>query len=496
MKKTVFVALISFFLGIFLAGYFFVYLPERNMPDSFLNEAPSSPSFLYASPVAQEKPDLDFVRVADKVGPAVVRITAERIERRRVTSFFDDFGDDFWDRFFGIPRGREQEFRSQVGGTGFFISPDGYLITNNHIVENAEKITIYTLQENEYKAEVVGTDAPTDVALLKIADKNLPFAELGDSGQVKIGEWVLAIGNPLGYEHTVSAGIVSAKGRQLFQSSEVPSYQDFIQTDAAINKGNSGGPLVNMKGEVIGITSNIASLTGGNIGIGFAIPSDLARKVVKQLQEKGRVVRGHLGVGTRDISEEERRALNLKSRRGAFIVEVTPGTPADKAGFERYDVIVEFDGQPIENTHDLSFKIADTPPGKKVDIKVIRDGKEKILTPKLDELSTGEETEKPSSSSGKDLGFNYTTMTSRLARRYGFQAEQGVLIMEVTRYSEAERKGLQPGDIILEANRQEVKDTNDLEKIINKLKPGDGLMLLIRRERESREFITTLRIPE
>jgi len=500
MKKTVLIALISFFLGVFLAGYFFVYLPERNMPDSFLNEAPSSPSFLYASPVAQERPDLDFVTVADKVGPAVVRITAERVERRRVTSFFDDWGDDFWDRFFGIPRdrGREREFRSQVGGTGFFISSDGYLITNNHIVENAEKITITTLQENEYTAEIVGTDPPTDVALLKIADKNLPFVELGDSGQVKVGEWVLAIGNPLGYEHTVSAGIVSAKGRQLFQSQEAPSYQDFIQTDAAINRGNSGGPLVNMKGEVIGITSNIASMTGGNIGIGFAIPSDLARKVVKQLQEKGRVVRGHLGTSSRDLTEEERKALKLKSRKGSFIVEVTPGTPADKAGIERYDVIVEFDGQPIENTHDLSFKVADTPPGTKVDIKVIRDGKEKILTAKLDELSTGEETEQPSSSSGQDLGFRYATMTPRLARRYGFQAEQGVLIMEVNRYSEAERKGLAPGDIILEANRQEVKTTDDLEKIISKLNPGDGLILLIRRERngESREFIITLRIPE
>jgi len=496
MKKTVLIALISFFLGVFLAGYFFVYLPERNMPDSFLNEASSSPSFLYASPVAQEKPDLDFVRVADKVGPAVVRITAERIERRRVTSFFDDWGDDFWDRFFGIPRGREQEFRSQVGGTGFFISSDGYLITNNHIVENAEKITIYTLQENEYKAEVVGTDPPTDVALLKIADKNLPFVELGNSGQLRVGEWVLAIGNPLGYEHTVSAGIVSAKGRQLFQSQEAPSYQDFIQTDAAINRGNSGGPLVNMKGEVIGITSNIASMTGGNIGIGFAIPSDLARKVVKQLQEKGRVVRGHLGVRTRDVSEEERRSLNLKSRRGAFVVEVTSGTPADKAGFERYDVIVEFDSQLIENTHDLSFKIADTPPGTKVEIKVIRDGKEKTLTAKLDELSTGEEGEQTSASSGQDLGITVSTLTPRTARRIGFRTEEGVLITEVRRYSEAEQKGLLPGDIILEANRQEVKDTDDFKKIINKLNPGDGLMLFIRRERESREFITTLRIPE
>ncbi len=497
MKKTAIIALFSFLIGILLAGYVFVFLPERNMPKSFLNESPSS-SFLYASPAAQAKPDLDFVRIADMVGPAVVRITAEKVERRRVVSFFDDWGDDFWDKFFGTPRDREREYRSQVAGTGFFISSDGYLITNNHIVENAEKITIYTLQENEYKAEVVGTDPPTDVALLKIADKNLPYVELGDSGRLKVGEWVLAIGNPLGFEHTVCAGIVSAKGRQGLQSSTAVSYQDFIQTDAAINRGNSGGPLVNMKGEVIGITSMIASPTGGNIGIGFAIPSDLARKVVKQLEEKGKVVRGYLGVGPQDLSEEERRALNLKSRSGSFVTNVAPGSPADKAGLERYDVIVEFNGQPVKNSHDLSFKIAETAPGTKVDIKVIRDGKEKILTAKLDELSTGEEAEQASTSSGKDLGISVTTMTRSIARRYGFQTEEGVLIREVRRYSEAERKGLRAGDIILEANRQEVKDTGDLEKIINKLKPGDGLILLIRRERDgdSTEFITTLKIPE
>ncbi|MGD8535964.1 MAG: Do family serine endopeptidase [Candidatus Aminicenantes bacterium] len=498
MKKTAIVALVSFFIGILLAGYVFVFLPERNMPQSFLNESPSSTSFLYASPTAQAKPELDFVRIADLVGPAVVRITAERVERRRVVSFFDDWGDDWWDRFFGVPRDREREYRSQVGGTGFFISSDGYLITNNHIVENAEKITITTLQENEYKAEVVGTDPPTDVALLKITEKNLPYVELGDSGRVKIGEWVLAIGNPLGFEHTVSAGIVSAKGRQGLQSSTAISYQDFIQTDAAINRGNSGGPLVNMKGEVIGITSMIASPTGGNIGIGFAIPSNLARKVVKQLEEKGKVVRGYLGVYPQDLSEEERRALDLKSRRGAFVTKVEPGAPADKAGFERYDVIIEFNNQPVKNSHDLSFQIAETAPGTKVDIKVIRDGKEKILTAKLEELSTGEEEEQASTSSGQDLGITVTSMTPRRARQLRFQTEEGVLITEVRRYSEAEQKGLRAGDIILEANRQEVRDTNDLEKIINRLKPGDGLILLLRRERdgESTEFIRTLKIPE
>jgi serine protease Do len=498
MKKTALVALISFFAGILLAGYIFIYLPERNMPESFLNEPPSSSSFLHASPIPQGRLDLDFVRIADMVGPAVVRISTERVEKRRVVSPFDDWGDDFWDRFFGNPRGREREFRSEVRGTGFFISTDGYILTNNHLVENAEKVIVYSIQEKEYKAEIIGIDPPTDLALLKIADKNLPYVALGDSALVKVGEWVLAIGNPLGFEHTVSAGIVSAKGRQLIQASTAPSYQDFIQTDAAINRGNSGGPLVNMRGEVIGITSMIASPTGGSIGIGFAIPSNLALKVVKQLQDKGRVIRGFLGVNPQDLSEEEKRALDLKSRRGAFITQVEPGTPAEKAGLERYDVIIEFNGQPVKNSHDISFKIAETAPGTKVDIKVIRDGKEKILTAKLEELSTGEEAEQASSSSSKDLGITVSTLTPRAARSLQLQTQEGVLITEVTRYSEAARKGLGRWDIILEANRQKIRDTDDLKREINKLNPGDGLILLIRRERngESTEFIATLKIPE
>ena len=498
MKKTALVAALSFLLGILLAGYIFVYQPEKNVPDNFLSESPSSPSFLYASPTPQAKPNLDFVRVADMIGPSVVRITAEKVERRRMVSFFDDWGDDFWDRFFGIPRGREREFRTEVGGTGFFISADGYLITNNHIVENAEKITIKTIQDEEYSAEIIGTDPPTDLALLKIGEKNLPFAELGDSGILKVGEWVLAIGNPLGFEHTVSAGIVSAKGRQLIQSSTDLSYQDFIQTDAAINRGNSGGPLVNMRGEVVGITSMIASPTGGNIGIGFAIPSNLARKVIRQLKDKGKVIRGYLGIRPRDLTEDERKAWNLKSRKGSLIEQVEPGTPADKAGLERYDVIVEFNGQPVKNSHDLSFKIAEAEPGKKVEIKVIRDGKEKILTAKLVELSTGDEIEQPEASSGQDLGISVSNMTPRIARRLGVNTEEGVLITDIRQYSEANRKGLQVYDVIIEANRQRVKDVDDLRAVIKKLDAGDSLVLLIRRETngEPRELIRTLKIPE
>ena len=496
MKKTALIALICFFLGIFLASFVFVYLPEKNAPDSFLEETPgSSPSFLHASPSLQMKPDLDFVSIADKVGPAVVRIAAEKVEKRRVSSFWEDWPEDFWDRFFGIPRGREREFRSEARGTGFFISADGYIVTNNHMVENAEKVTITTLNEKEYKAKIVGTDPNTDLALLKVSDKNLPFAELGDSEKLRVGEWVLAIGNPWGFEHTVTAGIVSSKGRQL-GIPDVP-YQDYIQTDAAINRGNSGGPLVNMRGEVVGITSNIISPSGGNIGIGFAIPSNLARKIVKQLKEKGRVVRGYLGVRSGPVTEDDKEAFKLKTKIGAVIGEVVRGTPAAKAGLKKYDVIIEVSGNPIKDHHDLMFKIAEIEPGTKIEIKVIRDGKEKIITATLGEWTSEKEQEAPAAS-GKDLGFSITTLTPRLARRLGFQTEEGVLITDVRQFSEAARKELRAGDIILEANRKKVKTDRELRNIVKKLNSGETLILLIRRERngEPAEFISTLRIPE
>ena len=496
MKKTALIALICFFLGIFLASFVFVYLPEKNAPESFLEETPSpSPSFLHASSSLQIKPDLDFVNIADKMGPAVVRIAAERVEKRRVSRFRGDVPEDFWDRFFGIPRERERELRSEVRGTGFFISPDGYIVTNNHMVENAEKVTVTTFNEKEYKAKIVGTDPNTDLALLKVDDKNLPFAELGDSERLRVGEWVVAIGNPWGFEHTVTAGIVSSKGRQL----GIPGvpYQDYIQTDAAINRGNSGGPLVNMKGEVVGIASNIISPSGGSIGIGFAIPSNLAKKVVKQLKEKGRVVRGYLGVRSGQVTEEDKEAFKLKSRKGAIIGEVERDTPATKAGLKKYDVIIEIEGMPVKDHHDLMFKIAEIEPGKKIEIKVIRDGKEKILTVVLSERPSEGEQE-ASAASGKDLGINITTITPRLARRYGFKTEEGVLITNVRKFSEAYRKDLRAGDIILEANREKVKTDRELRNILKKLDSGDTLILLIRRERDGEpvEFISTLRIPE
>lgn len=498
MKKTLYIALFSFILGLFLAGIIFVYIPEQNVPDSY-QETASSPALssnLYAAPPAQSKPEYDFATIAEKVAPAVVYIEAEKVEKVQLRSMLDDpFFEDFW-RFFGEPREREQERRSTARGSGFFISTDGYLVTNNHIVENAETVTVKTLEGEIYKAKVVGTDPLSDVALVKVDEKNLPFVGLGDSTQCRPGEWVLAIGNPLSFEHTVTAGIISAKGRQLLGG---PRYQNFIQTDAAINPGNSGGPLVNMQGDVIGINSMISTTTGGSIGIGFAIPTELAKKVVQQLREKGRVVRGYLGVRyIYPLDEEKRKALDIDVKNGALIQEVEPGTPADKAGLKPYDVIVEVDGQPIKDHNDLGIKIADIPPGKTVEIKVIRKGGEvKVLKAKIEELES-EEGQKPVTSSDKDIGFKVDEMTSRLARRLGYKTEEGLIITEIARYSEADRKGLERGDIILEVNQKKMRSVSDLEDILKKAEPGDAILLLVRREGNggSTDFLVTLRIPE
>jgi serine protease Do len=483
-----------------LAGFVFVYLPEKKAPQqSFLDSGSASlGSNLYAD-APQAKPDLDFVKISDKVGPAVFKVECEKVEKQPMMGFQDSpFGDDFWDRFFGSPRQRPQAQKVTVQGTGFFISTDGYAITNNHLVENGTKVKVFTIQGDEYSAKIIGTDPRTDVALIKIEVKNLSYAELGDSSQVKVGEWVVAIGNPLGMEHTVTAGIISAKGRQLGLGDG--NYEDFIQTDAAINRGNSGGPLVNMKGEVIGITSNILVPSGvsGNIGIGFAIPSSMAKKVVIQLKEKGKVVRGWMGVEVvmLPIDQDTQKLLNLQSKKGSLINTVLQGGPAEKAGLKPYDVIIAIDGQAIENSNDLRMKIADIPPGMKVEIKVIRDGKEKTLTATVSELE--EERQKTSAmSAGKDIGLTVAALTPNIARRYGYRTAKGLLVTDVDSSSDAGRKGIQPGDIILEVNRQSVSTEEEWDAIVSKKKSGDALLLRLRRETDGaqQDFIVTIRIP-
>lgn len=502
MKKSLLIGVVSFFLGILLAGYFFVYLPENNQ-----NEIPIKEPFettlssnLHASPNSpQPSEELNFVEIAEKVSPAVVQIEAIKVEKRTVIGFSQEWPfDEFWDRFFGIPREREKEYRSVARGTGFFISQKGYILTNNHIVENAENINVTTIKGEEYKAEIVGTDPKTDIALVKVDKNNSQYAVMGDSEKLRVGEWVIAIGNPWGLSHTVTAGIVSAKGREGLASQEEIPYQDFIQTDAAINRGNSGGPLVNMQGKVIGITSMIWSPTGGNIGIGFAISSNLAKKIVDQLKEHGKVIRGYLGVYVQSVTEELKTLLKLESKKGAVVVQVEENTPAEKAGLKQYDVIVKVDGETIQSPDELTLKIAETKPGTKVDLTIIREGKKKILTANLGELEGEREKEEKTSPSGKNIGITVTELTPRLASYYGLQTKRGLLITEVKEGSIAHRKGIQSEDIIIEVNRKRVTTTQELNQILDKLEPGDPLMLLIRRESRGQiqEFIITLKVPQ
>ena len=507
MKKYVWIAISSFALGLLLAGYVFLYHTEksdapRDVFAQAASTAPTASSNLFASPLPQERAPMDFVAIAEKIGPAVVRIEAERRETSQSQGLGQDwpFGEDFFNRMFPQPRqGQPEANVIQVGGTGFFISADGYILTNNHMVEKDKttRITVTTTAGDDYDAKIIGTDPSTDLALIKIGAKNMPFAELGDSSQVKVGEWVLAIGNPLGMDNTVTAGIVSYKGRSI----DTQSYQDFIQTDAAINRGNSGGPLINMKGEVIGITSSILTSgfggSGGSIGIGFAIPSDIARKVVVQLKEKGRVVRGRLGISIfgRDLTEGMVKQFKLPSKAGALINSVEPGSPAEKAKIKQYDVITQVNGQPIKNGDDLRFKIADIKPGNKVDLTLIRDGKEMRVTAIVDELEP--ETEKGQiASPEKDIGVSVVALNATTARRAGVRTTEGLLITEVRQSSEADREGLTAGMIILEVNRTKMTSVRDFEDILKKTASGDEVILLIRREaeRSSQDFIATVKV--
>jgi serine protease Do len=440
-----------------------------------------------------------FASIAEKASPAVVSIQAERpmadddyTDQLRRAPFGDPFGDGAnpFDFFFGprqyqrrgVPRQQQQPRLEPVRGSGFIISKDGYILTNNHLVGKAEKVTVTLGKDKEMTAKIIGSDPESDVAVIKIEGTDLPWLELADSDALEVGEWVIAIGNPFGLSHTVTAGIVSAKGRNSQQGLGSMAYQDFIQTDAAINPGNSGGPLLNLDGKVVGINAAILGASGGNIGIGFAIPMNLAKNVYEQLIATGQIDRGFLGVRPDDVTNDVAKSMGLEDTKGALITEVTEGSPADKAGLKTYDVVTAVNGQPVESAQDFRNKIAKAKPGSEAKMTVIREGERKTVTATL-ERRDADKLAGDTKTTDKDtlLGLEVATLTKADAQRYGFDGDTptGVVITGVEPGSEAARKGIEPGLVILEVNRQPIKNVKEFNAAVQRAKDKGVVMLRV-----------------
>jgi serine protease Do len=423
-----------------------------------------------------------FADLAQTVSPAVVNIsTTKRVKGGgRVFDFFmgprerRNPMDDFFEKFFGGENPQPREYKQKSLGSGFVIDSDGYILTNNHVVEDADEIKVILKDHKEYEAKVIGRDSKTDLALIKIKSwRGLQLIKLGNSDELRVGDWVMAIGNPFGLENTVTAGIVSAKGRVIGAG----PYDNFIQTDASINPGNSGGPLINLKGEVVGI--NTAIFAGGQ-GIGFAIPINVAKELISQLKEKGKVTRGWLGVMIQKVTPDLAKSFNLKEESGALVGDVTAGSPAEKAGIKPGDIIVEFDGKTIKEMSELPRLVAAVPVGKTVDVKVLREGKPLVFKVQIQEL----EDRKMASKGSPDkemLGIFVQEFTPELARRFRMDYEPGILVVQVAEGSPAEEAGLQEGDLIKEVNRKPVKDMKTYQDLFRSLKKGSNILFRIKR---------------
>jgi serine protease Do len=421
----------------------------------------------------------NFTELAEKQGPAVVNVsTTQTVQAQQgipQLPFSED--DPFYEFFKRFAPPVPREFESKSLGSGFIISSDGYLLTNAHVVADADEVTVKLTDKREFKAKVIGSDRRTDVALLKIDATGLPKVTLGDPAKLKVGEWVVAIGSPFGFENSVTAGIVSAKGRSLPQENFVP----FIQTDVAINPGNSGGPLFNLKGEVVGINSQIYSRTGGFMGLSFAIPIDVAMDVTEQLRTTGKVSRGRIGVVIQEVTKELADSFGLSKPVGALINSVEKGSPAEKAGLEPSDVILKFDDKTVNSSADLPRIVGSTKPGSKVTVQIWRKGASKDISLTIGEIPADEKVAQRSGKRSKTpdnrLGITLSDLTVDQRSELGIRG--GILVEDVQGI--AARAGIRRGDIILAVNNQDVKSVDQFSQLIGKYDKGRNIALLVRR---------------
>ena len=451
-----------------------------------------------------------FAAVASKASGAVVFITVEKEVSRRAMPYSgpESYGvpdlRDFFDRFFGpgfrqnqrrmpVPRGRAPRGRGGAPrggppllrgqGSGFIISPDGYIVTNNHVVGEADRVQVQLADGRELEAKTIGSDPQTEIALIKIDAADLPTLPMGDVQDLDVGEWVLAIGNPFGLTHTVTAGIVSATGRG---EVGIVDYADFIQTDAAINPGNSGGPLLDLDGNVVGMNTAIYSRSGGSMGIGFAVPVNMIAFVEKQLRETGEIKRGFLGVLIQPVTADNAEFFDLENARGVLIASVEDASPADNAGLKRGDVVVAFEGQPVEEPGSFRSRIASTAPGKTVTLTVNRDGKrikkDVTLGTRSGKLAAGAG---GASKPEMELGLSVQNLTQALAEEMGYEGEEGVLVSAVAPGSSAAAAGIQPGALITEVNRQPVRSVNQFTQAVKQTEK-DMVLLLVREGNRTR----------
>ncbi len=487
MKNKIVTGIAILLIGFLLGGISFYILGEftGKQKVSVPLTAPNVPKQVIETSRA-------FSEIAGSVSPAVVNISTTKVMSRDTNPLFDDPFFDFFNPFreFRTPK----KWKEQSLGSGVIVSPDGYIITNNHVIEQADEVRVTLLDKRSFKAKIIGADSKTDVAVVRIDAKDLPTVRWGDSDKLQVGEFVLAIGNPFGLSHTVTMGIISAVGRA---NVGIADYEDFIQTDAAINPGNSGGPLVNIKGELIGINTAIFSRSGGYQGIGFAVPSNMVRLVMDQLEKRGKVTRGWLGVTIQELTPELSQKFGVKNGKGALVGDVAKGSPAERAGIRRGDIILEFNGKGIKDVGNLRNMVAQCKVGSEVNLTILRGDKEyafRVVIAELPkEISEASSGNAPEESPNEGLaGLSVMELTKEVARQLGLHKEErGVVVVRVEPGSNAEEAGMRKGDVIQEIDRKKVEKLADYNRIISTLGLGDTVLLFL--NRSGKKFYVTLR---